>query len=137
MSRFLSPEWVAALSAALDGVTLPEPGEDAGLAAASGRFTVAQQVHDGPDGTVTVVLVVSGGTLAMHLGDEHDAEPDVTISLSYDDAAALSRGDLATADALGEGRIRVRGDLSVLVECQRVLADARAHLADLSATTTY
>ncbi len=137
MSRFLSPEWVASFSEALDGVSLPEPGEDAGLAASSGHFTVAQRVHDGPDGTVTVVLEVSGGTLGMRLGDEQDADPDVTISLSYDDAAALSRGDLATADALGQGRIRVRGDLSVLVECQRVLADARGYLADLSATTTY
>jgi hypothetical protein len=135
--RFLSPEWVAAFSDAFDGVALPEPGEDAGLGAASGHFTVAQRVHGGPDGTVTVVLEVGGGTLGMHLGSDHDADPDVTISLSYDDAAALSRGDLATADALGEGRIRVRGDLSVLVECQRVLADARSHLADLSATTTY
>ncbi|HEY1466015.1 MAG TPA: hypothetical protein VGF11_03090 [Acidimicrobiales bacterium] len=54
MPRFLSPEWVDAFDAALQGVALPGMGEDAGIAAADGRFTVAQQVHGGPDGEVTL-----------------------------------------------------------------------------------
>jgi hypothetical protein len=138
--RFLSPEWAAAFDAALDGVTLPGPGDDAGLAAADGRYTVVQEVRGGPDGDVTLVLVVDAG--ALHLSVEpgigHE-EPlgDVAISLSYQDAAGLARGELEAAAALTGGRIRVRGDLSVLVASQAVLAAARQAVGSLADTTTY
>lgn len=150
MPRFLTHEWVAAFNTAVDGAAVRDPGDEAGLKASSGHFTVVQQVHGAPDGDVAVTLVVVGGTLRLQLsdalppdepsvGETEASEPqaDVTISLSYVDAAALSKGDMLATEALNAGRIRVRGDLSVLVAGQQVLADARQYLSDLAADTTY
>ena len=62
---------------------------------------------------------------------------DVVISLSYEDAAALSRGELDPTEALGAGRVHVRGDLSVLVAGQGILASAAGRMAELQANTSY
>ena len=139
MPRFLSPEWVDAFDAALDGVVLPEPGEDAGIAASRGRFTVAQDVHGGPDGDVTVLLTAEAGSLRVALADGSDPDPraDVTIILSYQDAAALSTGELRAAEAITAGRIKVRGDLSVLAAGQAMMVAAQPHIQALAAGTTY
>jgi hypothetical protein len=138
--RFLSSEWVDAFDGALSGVVLPDLGEDAGIAASGGRFTVAQNVHGGPDGEVTLLLTVDAGSLRMALvdaGNSSDPRPDVTIVVSYQDAAALSTGELRAADAITAGRIRVRGDLSVLAAGQAMLVAAQPHIQSLAAATTY
>ena len=139
MPRFLSPEWVNAFDAALQGVVLPDLGEDTGIAASDGRFTVAQNVHGGPDGKVTLLMTADAGSLRMALvdGDSSDPRPDVTIVVSYEDAAALSTGELRAADAITAGRIRVRGDLSVLAAGQAMLVAAQLHIQSLAANTTY
>jgi hypothetical protein len=138
--RFLSSEWVDAFDAALSDVVLPDLGEDAGIAASGGRFTVAQNVHGGPDGEVTLLLTVDAGSLRMALvdaGNSSNPRPDVTIVVSYQDAAALSTGELRAADAITAGRIRVRGDLSVLAAGQAMLVAAQPHIQSLAAATTY
>jgi hypothetical protein len=137
--RFLSPEWVDAFDTALQGVVLPELGEDVGIAASGGRFSVAQQVHGGPDGEVTLLMTIDAGSLSMALvdGAGADLRPDVTIVVSYEDAAALSTGELRAADAITAGRIRVRGDLSVLAAGQAMLVAAQPHIQSLAAGTTY
>jgi hypothetical protein len=137
--RFLTAEWAAAFNRALDGVRLPPPGPGTGLAAADGRFAVAQEVHGGPDGDLVLVLRAADGALTLSLApaDGPDGAVDVTITLDYDDAVALSTGDLSAAEALTAGRIRVRGDLSVLAAGQEQLRSAREHLRPLDADTTY
>lgn len=135
MPAFLSPEWVAAFNQAVDGASPPQPAPDAALAARSGRFAVCQTVSGGPAGDVTTTLVVDGPDVTMRLGADDTA--DVTVRLSWDDAAALSRGTLSPTDALAGGRIKVRGDLGVLVAGQAVLAAMQDRLASLHGTTTY
>jgi putative sterol carrier protein len=140
--RFLTQDWVEAFNVALAGVQLPEPGPGAGLAAADGRFTVTQEVRGGPDGDVRLVLRTGDGALALELGPlqpETGATPDsdVTIALGYADAVSLAQGGLSPAEALNAGRIRVRGDLSVLAAGQELLAAARTHTRELDADTTY
>ncbi len=142
MPRFLTQAWVEAFNVALAGVHLPEPGPDAGLAAADGRFTVVQEVRGGPDGDVRLVLRTADGALALELWtlDPSSATPpdgDVTIALEYADAVSLAQGELSPAEALNAGRIRVRGDLSVLVAGQELLKSARDHTRELDADTTY
>jgi len=137
--RFLTADWVAEFNDALSEVTLPAPGPDAGLAAADGRFVVVEEVRGTPDGDVRLVLRTADGGLTLELlplaGD--DVGADVTIALGYEDAAALSAGTLSAAEALTAGRIRVRGDLSVLSAGQELLVAARRHTAALDAGTTY
>ena len=140
MPRFLTPEWVAAFNAALDGVVLPAPGPDAGLAASDGRYVVAQEVRGTPDGDVRLVLRTADGALSLEVGPlpaDVATGADVTIALDYEDAAALSSGTLSPAEALTGGRIRVRGDLSVLSAGQELLSAAREHTRALDAGTTY
>lgn len=142
MPRFLSPQWVERFNEAASAAEVPEPGPEAGLAVRSGSFAMAQVVTDGPDGEVCTVLHVDGSKVSMEAGD--DGSPpdgaegaDVTVRLVWEDAVALSAGTLRPAEALAEGRIRVRGDLSVLAAAQATLAAVQPHLAGLRADTTY
>jgi putative sterol carrier protein len=138
--RFLTAEWVAGFNSALEGVVLPAPGPDAGLAASDGRFVVAEEVRGTPDGDVRLVLRTADGALSLEVGPltaDTGAAADVTIALDYRDAAALSAGTLSPAEALTGGRIRVRGDLSVLTAGQELLSAAREHTRALDAGTTY
>jgi len=136
--RFLTATWVAGFNAALEGIELPPPGPHAGLAAADGHFTVAEEIRSAPDGDVRLLLKADDGTLTLALGSMNRDEPvDVTISLDYADAIALSTGDLSAASALTLGRIKVRGDLSVLAAAQDLLRAARGHTQVYEADTTY
>jgi len=136
--RLYSPEWVAAFNEAVSGLDAGEIDTGASLAADGGRFRVLQVVHGAPGGELAVILVVTGRRLSIELGDQAPGtRPDVTVSLSYEDAAELSRGRLDPAEALGMGRIRVRGDLAVLLAGQALLASAAEHLSALQASTTY
>ena len=143
MPRFLTPDWVTGFNAALEGVVLPLPGPGAGLAAADGRFTMAQEVRGAPDGDLRLLLRADGGALTLEIdpleGPERGADEiaDVTIALGYEDAAALATGALSPAEALNAGRIRVRGDLSVLAAGQELLVAAREHTRVLDTDTTY
>jgi hypothetical protein len=133
MARYLSPEWVQSFDAALGGLELHDAIEEAGadsLLAADGAFSVAQVVDDAPEGTVRTLLTVAEGRarLALDPDGSASARADVTLVLGYSDALAMAQGELEPADALADGRIRVRGDLSALVAAQTVLSAAAAQL---------
>jgi hypothetical protein len=143
MPRYLSPEWVQAFNDAVSTLDLTEAVSSAGagsLTAAGGSFAVAQVVTGTPEGggsdTVRAVLRVAGGHVTFELDPEDAIPTDVTIVLDYADALAIARGELEPADALAAGRVRVRGELAVLVAGQAVLATAAAlagpALADLT-----
>jgi putative sterol carrier protein len=111
---------------------------------------MAQEVRGSPDGDIRLILRFDDGALHLELEpvDGPDpgptgadgpgrSPPDVVIALSYEDAAAMSKGELTPADALGSGRVRVRGDLSVLVAAQRMLNAAREGSLQVGGSTTY
>jgi hypothetical protein len=141
--RFYSPEWVAAFNEGVAGLDPSVVDTDASLVAAGGHFSVTQMIQgapappDGTPGDLVATLAVDGGRLSLTLGDPVDGPADVTVSLSWADAGALSRGELDPAGALAAGRVRVHGDLSVLVAAQALLAAAAGRLDDLQAATTY
>ena len=144
MIAFLTEAWAEALNGALDQVTVLGPGSDAGLGAIEGRFRVAQEVVGGPQGDVLLVMTAADGELRFSVRPLDrtgavggDPSADVTIALAYHDAAALAQGALSPAEALNEGRIRVRGDLSVLVAAQQMLESTRDHLSSVQESTTY
>ena len=131
--RFLTPEWVAGFNAALEGVVLP--GARARCRPGRGR----RPVHRGPGGPGharrrrppgaarrrRALPSRSARWTGRAAADDGDA--DVTIALDYEDAAALATGELSPAEALTGGRIRVRGDLSVLAAGQELLRRPGAH----------
>ncbi len=151
MARFLTPAWAEEVTAALRELPeLPAP-DGTSLVAGDGRFTVTQEVHDvpaelgAPGNVVRTVLRVEDGraTLGVEAGrggtEEEDpaAAPNVTLSIGYEHAAALNRGELEPAAALARGLVRVRGDLGVLVAGQDLLTTAGERLRAVLAATEY
>jgi putative sterol carrier protein len=148
MPAYLSRQWVQAFNTALAGLDLTEAIAAAGAASltvAQGTFSVAQVVTDGPpnlteelggtsspdsspDGSIRTVLTVDDGRIALVADPSGTTPANVTIVLTYADAIAVARGELHPADALAAGRVRVRGELSVLVAGQSVLNAAAAIL---------
>ncbi len=138
MPRYLSPEWVQAFNAALADLPLTDAIAAAGrdsVTASDGRFQVAQVVTDVPvdvsaSGRVHTLLSVADGAVSLALLPDASATAtataNVTIVLSYADALALAQGQLEPADALAAGRVRVRGELAVLVAGQVLLQAAAA-----------
>lgn len=142
MARFLSDEWVSAFNAALREVPLVDVPTGTSVRAESGTFIVEERVSDLPgrsdaEGPFRVVLRVEDGKMTLAAGENQESQADVVVTLSYDDAAALARGELDPTQALGAGRVQVRGDLSVLVAGHHLLAAATGHLGSLQADTTY
>ncbi len=139
MARFYSPEWITDFNEAVDGLEVGTAA-DASVVAESGSFRVVQVVNGAPGepgGDLRVALVLDAGRLHLERTGPDEPAGDVTVSLAYLDAAALSRGELDPAAALGQGRIKVRGDLAVLVAGQGILSAAAGRLAALQAATTY
>ena len=102
-----------------------------------GDFRLLQVVHDDPEGTVRIGLASTGGRVTMTREPPDEPAPQVTLSVGYADAAALSRGELEPARLIAAGRVKVRGDLSVLVGGQVLLAAVARRAAALSTATEY
>ena len=113
------------------------------LTASQGTFSVAQVVTDAPAGVgaggagargggagalVRTVLTVDEGRITLTSDPDESLPTNVTIVLAYADALAIARGELDPAEALAAGRVRVRGELAVLVAGQSVLNAASAAL---------
>lgn len=105
MVRFLSTEWFERVEAA--------QGDPPAAARGENRLVLAQAVTDGPEGTVGYQVVVEDGRASVSRGAPDDA--DVTFTTNYATAAAIARGELSTQAALSAGRIRVAGNLGLLV----------------------
>ena len=127
--RYLSPRWFEEVNqAACTSAELR-------AATAGARVTIQQVVVDGPEGDVRYWVRVDDGTVEAGRGDAHDA--DATVSQSYETAVAVSRGDLGVEAALQAGRIRLSGDIAVLVRHQAALGAVGGALGAVRDRTTY
>ena len=120
--RFLSPEWVEALKAAVNAT--PDFAQ-----AAAGQSAKIQQVISTSDGETRYWTTIDAGVSDMGTGDV-DA-PDATITQSYDTAVALARRELSPVTAFMMGKIKVDGNMGLLLGLAGALgklADARAAL---------
>jgi putative sterol carrier protein len=79
-------------------------------------------------GIVRTVLTVDDGRIMLTADPGEALSTNVTIVVAYVDALAIARGELDPADALAAGRVRVRGELAVLVAGQSVLNAASTAL---------
>jgi len=90
-------------------------------------LAVTELIADAPEGrldAVTLVADVEGVRLVAGGDDRATA----WLTLAFADAEALHEGRLDPATALGEGRVRVRGDLHAVVVAAGLLAAAHAVL---------
>lgn len=119
---FLSPEWADALTEAVNG-------DEAFAAAAAGQRARIQQVIATSDGEKRYWTTIEDGKIAMGMGDL-DA-PDATIRQSYDTAVALAKRELSPVTGFMMGKIKVEGNMGMLMGLAGTLgklADAMARL---------
>jgi putative sterol carrier protein len=110
--KFLSEEWAEALKAALN--------EDEAFRTAAGEVSARiQQVIDADGGETRYWIVIADGAIDMGIGDLDPV--DATITQSYETAAALSRGELNAVTAFMTGKIKVAGNMGLLLSLQGAL----------------
>ncbi len=107
MVAFLSEEWFAGVNARLAAT----PGAPLESGAPSQHIVI--ECTDAPAGADALTLTLSAEGATVTAGDHLAAE--TILRLSYRDALAISDGTLTSADALRDGRIKVRGDVSSLL----------------------
>ena len=104
MPDFLSPDWFSTLNATLAGVEAPDD-------------RVRRMVLEFLDAPGTyphaMTLTIGPGVCGVVAGDHLAA--DALLRISYRDARAIAEGRLTSADALVEGRVKVRGDVDAIV----------------------
>ena len=110
--KFLSDEWAQALKTGMNA-------DAAFKAAAAGKTATIQQViGDGDDQTHYWIRVADGG-IDMGLGDAEG--PDATITESYETAVGLAKGELSPVTAFMTGKVKVAGNMGMLLGLQNVL----------------
>jgi putative sterol carrier protein len=120
--KFLSDEWAEALKAELN------QSEDFREAAAGHKATI-QQVITGADGTTNYWITIGEGTIDLGVGDI-DGE-DATITQSYDSAAALAKGELSPVTAFMTGKLKIAGNMGMILGLQGALSQLPAAMAKI------
>jgi putative sterol carrier protein len=104
MPKYLSQEWMdRAKELAQDFPETP------------GATVRMQQVVTGaPEGDVKYYTVIENGkTLEQSLGE--DAQADVTLTNSYEDAVKIMKGELDANAAFMQGRVKVTGNMAKIM----------------------
>lgn len=121
--QFLSDDHMAAATAAL--------AADADFTNSIANISMGLQfeVTEGPADDINYYLRVADGGAAMEIGQLEDA--DVSISSTYETAAAMFKGDLNTQMAFMTGKIKVAGNMAVLMMNQGVITKWGVAMSDL------
>lgn len=123
MSKFLSEEWAAAATDALnahEGFKNAIGGDALGI-----QFTTS----DTPEGEVDYYLKTEGGVATIALGELEGA--DVTVKQGYDTAAAIAKGELNTQTAFMTGKLKVAGNLAKLMMHQSAIQQWSAAVSEM------
>ena len=108
MADFLSTEWFQGLNQSLESADPPpfESGDES--------VRVVIEFPDAPNnGPHAITFSIGAEGARVEPGDHLAA--DAIVQLSFADAAALTGGDIDSASALRDGRVKVRGDINAIV----------------------
>jgi putative sterol carrier protein len=111
--KFLTPEWAEALKTELNG-------SEAFRSAAAGQEATIQQVITTSEGVTHYWIKIAEGAIDLGVGDAE--APDATITQSYDNAVALARNELSAVTAFMTGKIKIAGNMGLLLGLQGALA---------------
>lgn len=139
MAELLSQAWLDEVRRLASGGPRPD-------VSARVRWVVRGGPGEGPRGrgagaagaeTRFYMILDHGRPVEMMLGDIDDA--DVTFTVSYDDAVAVVRGELDLSVAFMQGRMKVEGDMGVLLTLLPAAetAEGSALLARIAGATTW
>jgi len=119
--KFLSPEWAAQLKTVLNA-------RESFRQAAAGKRARLQQVITGAEET-RYWIVIDDGSIDLGLGDLDT--PDATITQSYDTAVGLARREVNPVTGFMMGRIKVDGNMGMLMGLTGVLAELPEAMATI------
>jgi putative sterol carrier protein len=120
--QFLSTEWADAVQQALNA------NEAFRQAAASSNASLQQVITR--DGQETHYWIrIAEGAIDMGLGDVES--PDATITQSYDTAVALARSELSVVTAFMTGKVKVAGNMGLLLSLQGALSQLPGAMASI------
>ena len=105
--KFLSKEWADEFNTRAAADNAAFKGKKA---------TLMNVIPDAPGGEVRYVIRFGDDTATITLGDI--ADPEVTMSQSYETGAAINRGELDGQKAFMQGKVKVQGDMSKLMAAQ-------------------
>jgi len=120
--RFLSDEWALALKTELNQ-------SETFRQAAAGQKATIQQVITGADGDTHYWITIGDGLIDLGVGDVEGE--DATITQSYDSAAALAKGDLSPVTAFMTGKLKIAGNMGLILGLQGALAQLPAAMAKI------
>lgn len=86
-------------------------------------------VTEAPEGEIDYYLDVKNGEAELSLGTLDD--PDASVTNTYDTAKGISTGELNTQMAFMTGKLKVAGNMAVLMRHQGVINQFAAALSDL------
>jgi hypothetical protein len=121
--QFLSDEWLAAADEALSD-----------LRPIAAELVVGFRVTGGPAGESAHRLVLGPQRVGARRGTGGAA---LTLTMSWDLAIAISRGESSAQRAFLDGRLQLSGDPAVLLGHQQQLAEIDDRLAGLRDRTSY
>jgi SCP-2 sterol transfer family protein len=108
VADFLSTEWFQKINDSLESADRPPFTIDAEI------VRVVIEFPDAPNnGPHAITFSISAESARVEPGDHLAA--DAIVQLAYADAAALTGGDIDSATALRDGRVKVRGDINAIV----------------------
>jgi putative sterol carrier protein len=120
--QFLTDEWAAELTRRLNGSESFSKG-------LGGTNAKVQQVISTPEGERRYWMQTEDGTIEMGSGDV--PSPDATITQDYDTAVALARGELNPVSAYMTGKLKISGNLMMLMGLQSALAELPRVMAEM------
>ena len=121
--KFLSDEWAQALKAELN------QSEEFRQAAAGQKATIQQVISGAEGGETHYWITIGDGTIDLGTGDIEGE--DATITQSYDTAAALARGELSPVTAFMTGKLKIGGNMGMILGLQGALAQLPAAMAKI------
>jgi putative sterol carrier protein len=127
--QYLSDEWMDEAGVALAAAP--------GLRDVAGDEPVVLQyeVAAAPGGKRSYALRFERGAVAIEPGPHKDAS--ASFALDYDVAAEIARGDLSAQAAFMQGRLKLGGDVMVLVRHHALFDGLEDALGELRGRTEY
>lgn len=115
--KFLSEGWAQALKAELNQ-------SEAFRQAAAGHRATIQQIITDAEGDTHYWITIADGQIDLGIGDV--TGEDATITQSYDSAAALARGELSPVTAFMTGKLKIAGNMGMILGLQGALSQLPA-----------
>jgi putative sterol carrier protein len=116
--KFLSKEWADEFNTRAAADNAAFKGKKA---------TLMNVIPDAPGGEVRYAITFADDTATITIGDV--ADPEVTMSQSYETGAAINRGELDGQKAFMQGKVKITGKMVKMMTLRGALTQLSKVLA--------